>query len=262
VLRFRLVHFVNYNSERNQVCFKPVLRLRLWPSVAQLAATRRWDESLRTAGIENGQFTECAPTLSKNETQLPVQFDHVKRFAFMKIVGAKGSAGIATSPDRSFLYSKRFSTLLCDKGILEAPPVLPLLERMWHVNTAEMIVTTWGSAMATITNLLMPRRRAAVDGSLPHEFRNMSVADPQFPQQRILVLVHPSYCHEVFVLKVPYKSCSQLTRSPSAMFTNTISMHRHAPTDFIGGPDFCVKYLLVSSLRYVVSRDLDFSCPR
>ncbi|CUG87445.1 Hypothetical protein, putative [Bodo saltans] len=140
---------------------------------------------------------------------------------------------------------------------------------MWHVNTAELIVTTWGSAMATVTNLLMPRRRHHVGPN--HSSRSTTSLDdaetqrtpPQHQQQRILVLVHPSYCHEVFVLNMPYKQCFKLTRSPAKTFAQTISIvRRRAPTDFLGGPDFCIKYLLVSSLRYVVDRDLLFSCPR
>jgi hypothetical protein len=242
VIRFASVHFVNYYAEWNQVCFKPALLHKLWPWVLNEAPRQLWNEKLIASVSLDAQIL-----LNSNGTTFP------KRIALMKIAGSAGSP--FASPDRAYVFNYGFQQMLRDHGIMVMEPTTHLLERMWHINTAEFIVTTWGSAMATTTSWMIPRR-------YNNNTSSSSVIDGGQLPQRLLVLVHPSYCHEaVFVLRVPLKICAKMRRSPSRNFHNVLSFKASAPTDFVGGPLFCAKYVMVRSLRFVQERDVTFPCP-
>lgn len=248
VLRFDHLVFVNFNAEWNQVCFKPVLLLKLWPTVLKLALAKDWDAPLHASLAEPAPQRDEQPANNESAVGHALLPRSPKRIAFMKITGGGGSA---TSPHRSHPFSARFNALLREHDIVPIDPTTPLLERMWHVNTAELVVTTWGSAMATLTSLMMPRRTNASQGN-------------ETSQHRILVLVHPAYCHEaIMVLPTTWKACPKVARAPARYFHGELSVVRgRTPTDFIGGPLFCAKYLMVASLRSVTSRDLTFMCSR
>ncbi|CUE73070.1 Hypothetical protein, putative, partial [Bodo saltans] len=177
---------------------------------------------------------------------------------------------VFNSPERSYQYSMRFERLLLERGILPLSPTLPLFERMWHVNTAELIVTTWGSTSTTIINLLFERQQqhngsddSGNDGAL-----RLSEAPPLRPL-RMLVLVHPLYCHEAFLAfrttkKFLCDPCRLSKKSTSRLLSATrkhkVSRNAGDLADHYGGQDFCVKYVLTQSLRFVRSRELDFTC--
>jgi hypothetical protein len=218
--RFDQVHFATYYLGWNQACFKPVLARQLWPHVLQRFLN--WEANVPSQKAKNTS---------------------VKRICLMKVLSASNNTASMGSPQRAFLFSSRFYTLMQGHNIAWVQPTIPLLERMWHINTAELIVTTWGSAMATTTALLMPRND--VDASL-----------------RLLVLIHPGYCLEASrLLKSRKKHCTNIAaRGPSRMLRNAITIRDSALTDFVGGKMFCAKFVVVTSLRFVRPHDVEFRC--
>ncbi|CUG84317.1 Hypothetical protein, putative [Bodo saltans] len=202
----------------------------------------------------------------------------------MKVLHKKSSnvssnaIGAFKTPGRSYDYSDRFERALVERGILSMNPTMPLFERMWHVNNAELIVTTWGSTLTVLIHILFERQQRA-DGanftSQANESR-VSRADsddashvvPTRPL-RILILVHPRYIAETTLL---FGKTLGLLSDPQRMPTSLSSplyshVVRHrmmrmrgASTDYYGGRDFCVKFVLVHKLDFVGSQELDFHC--
>ncbi|CUG93133.1 Hypothetical protein, putative [Bodo saltans] len=103
------------------------------PTATSTSPPRRWQLNRRVAILK----TISKPSRNQNNSASPM----------------------FTSPHRSYQDSMRFERRLLERGILPLSPTLPLFERMWHVNTAELIVTTWGSTSTTIINLLFERQQ-------------------------------------------------------------------------------------------------------
>ncbi|CUG06096.1 membrane-associated protein, putative [Bodo saltans] len=223
--------------------------------------------------------SQSMPKLTRSPTATstspPRRWQSNRRIAILKMLSKpsrnqnSSASPIFTSPHRSYQYSVRFERRLLERGILPLSPTLPLFERMWHVNTAELIVTTWGSTSTTIINLLFERQQQhnGSDDSGDNGARRLSEAPPQRPL-RMLVLVHPLYCHEAIRVfrttkkflcnpRLSVKSSSQLV---SVIHKHEVSRNAGDLVDHFGGQDFCVLYVLAYSLKLVGSRELDFSC--
>lgn len=201
------VRFAPYYLGWNQACLRPTVARILWPHARNTAATR--DKQLW-------------------------------RISFLKVLFPNNVSSMQ-SPQRAFLYSLRFFQMLKIANVTVVSPTLTLLERMWHVNTAELVITTWGSAMAIAASLLIPQ------GNRSH---------------RLLVLIHPGYCLEASrLLRSRKKSCSSVAaRGPSRIFRGSMRVRDGATTDFDGGPGFCAKFLVVGALRFVRASDVEFKC--
>ncbi|CUG85701.1 Hypothetical protein, putative, partial [Bodo saltans] len=195
-----------------------------------------------------------------------------RRIALLKVLKPSTAANSSTSssafhsPGRSYLHSARFERLLLERGILSVSPTLPLFERMWHVNSAELIVTTWGSTYTSTLNLLFERDQPVPPDSAANNVgrHNHNASRPL----RILVMVHPSYCSEVTsVFRVSEKLLCGARRvpTPGRPLLSRRVKYRTArksgePADYYGGSDFCVQYVFTHSLEFVGSRKLDFRC--
>ncbi|CUG87207.1 Hypothetical protein, putative [Bodo saltans] len=235
------------------------------------------------------------------ETNTTVHWAPNRRIAFLKVTTTTTSGASTTAfatPHRSYPYSLRFEKLLLQHSILSLSPTLPILQRMWHVNHAEMIVTTWGSAFASVVNLLFERRhtrlhvsnanttshhRPQLDDEQQHLDLNRMGDDregnkrgipSQQPEEsgnalRILVLVHPEYCHEAYrqfkttkgflcgVKRLPKSRRSKIVKK---IVHGRVALRDGTLNDYYGGFHFCVMYVLTHSLRFVTHRELDFHC--
>ncbi|CUE58895.1 Hypothetical protein, putative [Bodo saltans] len=195
-----------------------------------------------------------------------------KRIAILKVHKKTSTTGslapVVNSLERSYLYSLRFDRLLLLQRILPLSPTLPLFERMWHVNNAELIVTTWGSTSTTVMNLLFEgHRQHNHSGGVNDDDHGGS---RRILTKRILVLVHSSYCHEAFhvfrtskkFLCDPQRFSQTLpsTRLLSTIVRQKVSRNTGDLADHYGGKHFCVMYVLTQSLRLVGRRELDFRC--
>lgn len=205
--RFQTVSFAPYYLGWNQGCRRQMTSEIFWPLVTK-------------SNLASGVLAPLSICL-------------------MKVLFPNGTA--MYSPERAFLFSLRFFKLLEENRVATLTSNLPLLQRMWHVNNAELIVTTWGSAMAIATSLLVAQ------GNRSH---------------RLLVLIHPGYCLEASrLLRTRKKTCSTITaRGPSRIFHRKLAVRDGAITDFIGGEGFCAKFLVVAGLRYVRQSDIEFRC--
>jgi hypothetical protein len=233
-LRFLRAFFAPYFFQGwNQFCFKQMLRDRWWP-----LAVRRALRGLNTPTVE----------VNLNLSAPPAQI------ALLKLAAVNGY--------RSFSSTPAFERLLSSYRIKQLNTTLPLLQRMWHVNYAELLVTTWGSTFTTATGLMLPRSWLLSKPTGISELWNATVspyAPP--PRQRILVLVHPQYCHEAYKLfRVAKKNfCMPTQRRKSRMVLRSMSVNQGALTDF-SDPLFCVKFVFLHSLNDVTSSDLTFRC--
>ncbi|CUI11838.1 membrane-associated protein, putative [Bodo saltans] len=244
VLQFREVRFASLTFGRNSLCLKQAFRAQIWPSAVKQAHDRHW--LVNSSGL------------------LPL------RIALMKMRPApvgdvystpshNGGTAATTiwSPDRGFHHSRRFQSLLDEKGIVSFDPTMPLLQRMWIVNNAELIVTCWGSTLGTIASLLF-EREAHISSSSPSPQASSS-------HLRIVVLIHPSYCIEAHkVLGVPKKTlCSpKRQRLRTKIVPQKMSRVDGAENDFFGGDGdkLCVKYILTETLGQVAAHEFDFTC--
>ncbi|CUG49677.1 Hypothetical protein, putative [Bodo saltans] len=185
----------------------------------------------------------------------------------------------------------------CNRTFSRCLRHLPILQRMWHVNHAEMIVTTWGSAFASVVNLRFEKRhtrlhvsnpntsshhRLQLDDEQQHLNRNTGEGQEgkkrgipsQQPEEtsnalRILVLVHPEYCHEAYrqfkttkgflcgVKRLPKSRRSKIVKK---IVHGRVALRDGSLNDYYGGNHFCVMYVLTHSLRFVTHRELDFHC--
>ena len=226
---FRVVRFTSFALGWNQECFRPSLATLLWPHALKVA------ESLVL--FQRERFIHVAA----NGT---LEFAFPKSIAFLKIFDrAAVLNGVVTSWARAFRYDPRFMQILQQRGVEILSPTLPLLERMWHVNSAELIVVTWGSTLSTTIAFLLPRRS----------------------KTRVLVLVHPGYCYEAYVLlgfkkKKACKGSVKIARRQSKVFCGGVGFVDGAINEFAGTSNFSIKYLFVASLRQVRESDFDFGC--
>ncbi|CUE64060.1 Hypothetical protein, putative [Bodo saltans] len=307
-LVFGTVHFAVPSVGYNSLCYKKVVQHFLWPHAVRLAAKRGWDadaehrfqEVLKTSAMPPSALpTPPVPAASLSAVSAPLLWKTNHRIAMMKIVPDKNSSSNISSiptaafktPGRGYTFSDHFEHELVQRGILSMNPTLPLFERMWHANNAELIVTTWGSTLAVLINVLFERQQQVDDGAVnftsqttESHVRRAAVGDstsrsddddddndslPQRPL-RVLILVHPEYIAETEQL---FQKTSRFLQDPQHMPTSfssnytlysKVSRHRMprakgALSDFYGGRDFCAKYVLVHKLDFV-GRELDFRC--
>ncbi|CUG85655.1 transmembrane protein, putative [Bodo saltans] len=293
-LVFGTMHFASPSWGHNILCFKKLVESLLWPHAVTLAAKHNWSgaaedrfEALRSMlPATNERVVLSAPLLENASKLLPTHplmspdraWTPHRRIALLKVLKPSTAANSSTSssafhsPGRSYLHSARFERLLLERGILSVSPTLPLFERMWHVNSAELIVTTWGSTYTSTLHLLFERQQqvpsdaTGVDNfSDDAQRHNQNTSRPL----RILVMVHPSYCNEVTsVFRVSEKLlCGGARRVPAPgrpllsrrVKYQTARMHGD-PADYYGGSDFCVQYVFTHSLASVGSRKVDFRC--
>lgn len=247
VMQFRSVHFATSYLPLNAACFKPALLHRLWPFVKQRAVARNMEVVSRASWLK-----VAAPPM-------PVQSGGTSE-------EERGTT--MYTPQRVFPYSEPFRDLLRTHNVVTMAPAGNLLRRMWDVNNAELIVTTWGSATTVASSLLLPR-----NDNKP---------------RRMLVLIHPSYCDEAYRLfnMTQAELCS--LHSPVVVARRRSSRHHKASregttqrrmqllrgsfswrdgamNDFEEGgsrprDSFCVRYVLLASLDHVTPADLEFQC--
>lgn len=293
-LVFPAVHFATPSMGTNTLCLRSVLQSLLWPHAVQQATSHCWD-SLALKKMEG--FVSLVPTtlsqtdgimghMSRNTSSFREKEAPIRRIAFLKMLKRRNKrqeafpASADNSPERGYPYSLRFERLLLERGILPLSPTLPLFERMWHVNNAELIVTTWGSTLTCVMNLLFERRPMTAPNNTIDTFSHLHGNEsgesravsppPSAGSLRILVLIHQSYCHEATVIfRKPLQYLCSQRRLPTSLAKPLLSkVVRHqmsrkagAVADYYhGGNDFCVKYVFVHSLSFVGSRELDFIC--
>jgi hypothetical protein len=203
---FPVVHFAPYYLGWNQGCVRHVTSQLLWPYA------------------EKGASSLGSP----------------KAISFMKVLFPNSTS--MYSPKRAFLFSLRYYKMLEVNHVVTLGANVPLIERMFLVNKAELIVTTWGSALAIATTLMIAQ------GNRSH---------------RLLVLIHPGYCLEASrLLRSRKKTCSTVTaRGPSRVVHRKMMVRDGALTDFVGGNGFCAKFLVVAALKFVRQSDIEFRCP-
>jgi hypothetical protein len=262
-LRFATVHFATSYLAWNIACFKPTVLDRLWPHVKTAAMKHEWSSTLshrleeeRQRFLPNSTTATANNVISTSSSSSHLDHRHhhyhppqVNRIAFVKTL-IHESVGSYASPDRAYLYSMRFQRLLLRHNVTSLSTTLPLLERMWAINEAELIVTTWGSALTTTMALMIAATRRG-------ERSNQSTVGTR---RRILVLVHHGYCHEAFQLfdALRHRLCAPKARR-ARIVRGGMSLRAFHLADVVDD-NLCVKYLLVPSLRDVSSRDLAFSC--
>jgi hypothetical protein len=257
-LVFKTVHFASLTFGRNSLCFKPVFRSMLWPTVLQIARVHGWDGAHTSHTVSNHSCQSNDEVTSSMRSSSPL------RIAFLKMRPTSPPARNVTttvwSPERSFHFSHRFQKFMQERGVVSFDPTMPLLHRMWLVNNAELIVASWGSTLGTVASLLFEPERDEIRSS-----HNKS------RRLRILVLIHPSYCIEAHkVLGVSKKSlCDpKRHRRRSKVVRGKMSRVEGAENDFYGGGDseggqrnfFCIHYVFIDSLRHVAAHDFDFMC--
>ncbi|CUG92919.1 Hypothetical protein, putative, partial [Bodo saltans] len=177
VLTFAKVYFATSNLSMNMFCFQPVIAKTLWP-LAEAAARRR------------GLVAPCV-----NDTQA-CSSGARRGVGWLKMfrgnVTLSAPLAPSYSPQRTFMPSESFEAHLQRHAVHIMPSGGPLLERMWHVNTADLIVTTWGSTTTIVSLLLLPRLQLA---ALLAESSSARQLVPK--TRRLLVFIHSSYCDEV-----------------------------------------------------------------
>ncbi|CUG93003.1 Hypothetical protein, putative [Bodo saltans] len=319
-LVFGTVHFAAPSIGYSSLCFKSVFQSFVWPHAVRLATKHEWD------AVSEGRFRKelfhmsatlphlssasphrpasatsaasLSASISSSPAAPPLSWKTNHRVAIMKVLPTRRSTFSTTtnissvptaafsSPGRGFIHSDQFNRALLERGILSMNPTLPLFERMWHVNNAELIVTTWGSTLTVLINLLFERqqrgddnvteqaddrshtKRAASGTAAASGDDEVSHAVPPRPL-RILILVHPEYSLETtLIFRKTYRylrNPRRLPKSFSSPLLSKVVWHRMSRgggdvADFNGGRDFCVKYVLTHMLKFVGSRELDFHC--
>jgi hypothetical protein len=149
-------------------------------------------------------------------------------------VKLRGNSSTQFTPGRSFRESSSFDALLRQRHITTFDPTTPLAERMFLVNNAELVVTSYGATFSTLLFVLQSRRR-----------------DPQ-RALKMLILVHPDYGWEILPFK--NKKNKRLPERTSYVAYGSISfaLFRH---DYDGGPKFCARFLYIHSLDSVMPTD-------
>ncbi|CUI14800.1 membrane-associated protein, putative [Bodo saltans] len=299
-LVFSTVHFASAQLGLNALCFRKILQSLLWRHAVRLEGERNWSVTsqnqleaqykLMPRSAASDQATLLSST-SLQEQNVTVTIKSSSRniqsscrncIAVLKILKKHShstSSLVITSPGRSYIYSLSFERLLLERGIHQLHLALPLFERMWHVNNAELIVTTWGSTTTTVMNLLFERQTRHNNNSNNRTNNNdygdgasSSSSSPLTLLERplrLLVLVHPSYCHEAIgVFQVTMKFlCDprRLPKSSSSRLLTTIPRREVSRSlgdvaDYYGGQNFCIMYAFTHSLKFVGNRELDFKC--
>lgn len=293
-LVFGTVHFAVPSVGYNSLCYKKVVQSFVWPHAVRLAAKRGWDAAAERR-FQETRSTKTMPRVPAASTP-PLLWKTNHRIAMIKMLPNKKSSSNISSistaafktPGRGYTYSYRFEHELLQRGILSMNPTLALFERMWHANNAELIVTTWGSTLAVLINVLFERQqrddgavnftsqtteshvRRAAAGEITSRRDDDDLDDDSLPQRplRILILIHPEYIGETSEL---FQKTSRFLQDPrhiptsfSSTLYSKVSRHRMfrakgALSDFYGGRDFCAKYVLVHNLDFV-GRELDFRC--
>jgi hypothetical protein len=244
VLYFDRVYFASSYLSYNMLCFKPIIARALWPLAAKTA--------LPVVGTASVAYMKHSPLKSIRVANVTSDRIHTPGRAFQLTANFIG------------LMSQHNVTLM-DNG--------PLLERMWAVNHAELIVTTWGSAATIASLLLLPQSLLA---SL-----NVSHA-PQ--RRRMLVYVQELYCYEATALfDVPRQTlCRDPPRTHRRQPSKPLPARPHAPrrtrtlrgglfrsqgsmNDFVedgegAANNFCVMYVFLSSLSQALDSDFTFQC--
>ncbi|CUG06093.1 Hypothetical protein, putative [Bodo saltans] len=305
-LVFSTVHFASAQMGLNALCFRKILQTLLWPHAVRLEGERNWSftsqnqfeaqyklmprsaASDKTTLLSPASLQKQNATVTTKSSKRNSQSSCRSCIAVLKILKKHSnstSSLVITSPGRSYIYSLSFERLLLQRGIHQLHLALPLFERMWHVNTAELIVTTWGSTSSTITNLLFERQTTRHNNNSNNRTNKYDNSDDasdsqrQYPSSsppmllerplRLLVLVHPSYCHEAIgVFQVTMKFLCDPRRLPksssSRLLTTTprreVSRSLGDIADYYGGQNFCMMYAFTHSLKFVGNRELDFKC--
>jgi hypothetical protein len=230
-LRFRQVHFAATQGGINALCLKPVLRAVFWPVVS---SNNSWSPHPLLTTSSGNQCGMCV--------------------AFIKYNTA--SNGTITS-HRGFSPSSRFDAMLSRQGVEQYDANLPLLQRMWLVNRADLIVATWGSSLGILMNFMFERTE-------PTPLNATANTTAHLAERRMLVLIHPTYCPEVHVfLNVPHRKLCKLRKANpivTKLTSHLMSRREGTQNDFYGGAHFCVKYIFTQLLQSVQSHDFEFHC--
>jgi hypothetical protein len=238
-LRFRQVHFAATHGGVNALCLKPVLRAVFSPVVS--GTNTRWSPQHHVSLVTTtSSGTGCGICV-----------------AFIKYNTA--SNGTITT-HRGFSPSSRFDAILSRQGVQQYGANLPLLQRMWLVNRADLIVTTWGSTLGILMNLMFERT-----SPIPLNATVNTTGAAHLAERRMLVLIHPTYCPEAHVfLNVPQRKLCKLRKvNPiiTKLSSHLMSRREGTQNDFYGGAHFCVKYIFTQLLQSVQSHDFEFHCP-
>lgn len=269
-IRFSKIFFAPYFFQGwNQFCFKQMMWERLWPKAMLKRHTSPRTPPRTTAHSDSRQAArmDVPPPLH------PLSSPQVAKEEEEASVPPRNIALIKTSGWRAFSRSPSFDRLLVSHNVTRLSTTLPLLQRMWLLNHADLLVTTWGSTLTTSTGLMLPRSwllARTKSSRIMNTTRNKNASSESQqqhavtvppPTQRMLVLVNSQYCHEAHKLfRVAKKDlCAAGQQRMSRKLLRTMSFNHGALTDFSDSM-FCVKFVFVWSLDSVKSADLTFGC--
>ncbi|CUG93002.1 membrane-associated protein, putative, partial [Bodo saltans] len=271
-LVFGTVHFAAPSIGYSSLCYKSVFQSFVWPHAVRLATKHEWD-AVSESRFQNEllhmsatlpHLSSASPhrpasaasllaSISSSPTAPQLSWKTNHRVAIMKVLPTRRSTFSTTtntssvstaafsSPGRGFTHSDHFDRALLERGILSMSPTLALFERMWHVNNAELIVTTWGSTLTVLINLLFERhqrgddnvtvqadqshakRAASGTASAASDDDEISHAVPTRPL-RILILVHPEYSLETtLIFRKAYRYLRNPRRLPKSFSSPLLS---------------------------------------
>ncbi|CUG02646.1 Hypothetical protein, putative [Bodo saltans] len=166
VLFFDTVYFASSYLSRNIWCFKSIVAHALWPLAEKRASSRMLT-------------THQGVAYMKRKSSAPSHTTPIR-----SLLGNSTASDRIHTPHRAFTLTSNFVSLMTQNNVTLMSNG-PLLERMWHVNHAELIVSTWGSAVTIATLLLLPQSLLAA----------LNVSRPP-RRRRMLVYIQEMYCYE------------------------------------------------------------------